>query len=288
MKTSAFQSVLIAILVCISRDTLAENMTEIAGDLPSVVTIDKSPYLVTADVFIPAGKAVQFEPGVVFLFNNFTGLHIQGVLTARGTVRKPVVFTSSNDKKYNPSATLNPTPYDWNGIYLQKDAFGTTIEHFIVAYSVKGIIAETKYFNLANGIFKENGRSHCVIEGAEKDVVEGKLFFHSVSIKDAKIDGVPIQVLHDSKATKRNSLRYGSLTLMIGGMAAGAFFGNEIRKELKEIHRLESSDSSNTIPNDSSMLYAVERSKDHNILNTVLSASIAIIGSIGLYWSFKF
>jgi hypothetical protein len=278
-------------ILCMSgilRFTAVAELTEIAGDLPAVVTAEKSPYLVTADIFVPAGKAVRFEPGVIFLFNNFTGLHIQGVLTAKGTKEKPVIFTSSNDKQYNPEATLNPTPYDWNGIYLQKDALGTGIEHFTVIYSVKGIVAETKYISLSHGIFRENGRSHCVIEGTEMEVEEGKPFSHSVSIKDAKIDGVPIQVLHDSQAFKRNLLRYGSVTVMIGGMAAGGFFGNELRKSYKSYSKLQSKDLSNTTWNGTDDLTRAEDRFVRHRTGTVISAVVALIGSAGFYWSFTF
>ena len=67
--------------------------TELAGDLPKIVTADKSPYLVIADIFVPAGKVVRVEAGTVFLFKNFTGVHVQGILVISGTKDKPVIFT---------------------------------------------------------------------------------------------------------------------------------------------------------------------------------------------------
>ena len=55
----------------------AEAFAELAGDLPKEISADESPYLVVADIFVPAGKTVRVAPGTVFLFKNFTGCCIQ-------------------------------------------------------------------------------------------------------------------------------------------------------------------------------------------------------------------
>src|SRR5665647_3097029 len=73
-------------------ELFAGSLVELAGDLPKTVTADKSPYLVVADLFVPTGKTVVIEPGTVFLFKNFTGLHVRGTLIAKGTSIRPVVF----------------------------------------------------------------------------------------------------------------------------------------------------------------------------------------------------
>ena len=53
------------------------------GDLPKTVLAETGPYLVTSDIYVPAGKTVVVEPGAVFLFKNFTGLHVQGTLIVK-------------------------------------------------------------------------------------------------------------------------------------------------------------------------------------------------------------
>jgi hypothetical protein len=90
-----------AVLLSVGRTA---GFTELAGELPQEIRADKSPYLVRADIFVTTGKTVRIEPGTVFLFNNFTGLHVQGVLTVKGTAARPVIFSSAHDR------ALQPTP----------------------------------------------------------------------------------------------------------------------------------------------------------------------------------
>ena len=142
--------------------------SELGGDLPKIVTVDKSPYIVVADLYVPTGKTVVIEAGTVLLFKNFTGLHVRGILIAKGTALAPVVFSSENDQNYNKLSNLNPTPFDWNGIYIHNDGIGTDLENVKISYSVKGIFSETKFIRIGNGMFSDNGRSNCTIETEEK------------------------------------------------------------------------------------------------------------------------
>ncbi|MBN1307921.1 MAG: hypothetical protein JXA18_08395 [Chitinispirillaceae bacterium] len=262
--------------------------TDLAGELPHIVTADKSPYLVKADIFVVTGKTVHVQPGTVFLFNNFTGLHVQGVLTVKGTPARPVVFSSSHDRTYSGD-TLNPTPYDWNGIHIQKDGMGTVMEHFRVLYSVKGIVSETKFISLTSGIFSENGRSHCTIEGAEQQVTAGKPFSFAVSLKDATVDGVPVKILRDPQAFKRNTVRYSGLTLMAGGMVIGGFFGASYRESQRDLLTLSSRDTSNTCDEDGNERWFAARDKrDRNLAAAVAGAMLAFTGSVGFFWTFTF
>ncbi len=262
--------------------------TEIAGDLPRDIGVDKSPYLVVADIFVPEGKTVSIAPGAVFLFNNFTGLHVRGILTAVGTTAHPIVFTSSNDREYSPSAPLNPTPYDWNGIYIQKDGMGTQMEHFSVRYSVKGIVSETKFINLSSGSFRENGRSHCTIEGVEQAIAANGEFSHSVSIKDATVDGVPARILEDPLAPKRNAVRFGGLTCMAGGLAIGGLSGLSYREARSDFEALKSRDTSNTINHRVREWESARLKRDRSRFGTFLGAVIAVLGSFGFVWSYTF
>jgi hypothetical protein len=263
--------------------------TEIAGDLPSVVAAGKSPYLVVADLFVPAGKSVRIEPGTVFLFNNFTGLHVHGILSARGNVLQPIIFTSSNDHLYNGVDTLNPTPYDWNGIYIQKDGMGTVLEHFKVCYSVKGIVSETKFISLNAGIFNENGRSHCIIEGVEQNVTPGAPFSHAVAVKDATIDGVPVNILRDPLAPKRNIIRYSGLTFMVVGVALSSISGLRLRDSQAEFEALSSPDTSNTLRENGDVLWEEAHARrDRDRVGLVAGTLLTLLGGIGLWWTFTF
>lgn len=265
-----------------------DGVTPIAGDLPKEITADKSPYLVESDIMVPSGRVVRVSPGVVFLFKNFTGLHVLGVLSVQGTSAHPVIFTSSNDTVYSEGTTLHPTPYDWNGIYIQKDGMGTEMSHFKLQYSVKGIVSETKFISITAGFFNENGRSDCVIESEEKKVEPGKPFSHAVSVKDATIDGVPVKILRDPQALRRTTVRYTGLTLMVGGVALGGISGLLLHESRKNFIPLQSTDSSNTIWNDDNDYQNARYKYYRDLAGAITGAVLTIIGSVGFYWTFTF
>lgn len=280
-------------LICSMTSTLAEY-TQIAGDLPKVVTADKSPYLVIADIFVPAGKIVRIEPGTIFMFKNFTGVHVQGLLSVNGTKEQPVLFTSENDRSVNPSSNLNPTPYDWNGIYIHKDGVGSDLQHIKIQYSVKGIVSETRYFRIFESMFFENGRSNLIIEGAEKVVIENALFSYSVSVKDAIADGVPIKILNDPAAKKRNTLRYTGLGVSAAGAVSGAFatvnLVNSVRK-YKEFQKIDWQDMAEKPLSEEEGKTTWENNRSEirrNVFWAVSSLIVCTAGAVTLTWSFTF
>ncbi|MBN1604014.1 MAG: hypothetical protein JW915_20555 [Chitinispirillaceae bacterium] len=208
---------------------------QIAGDLPHFVSADKSPYHVVADIYVPSGKTVEIEPGTVFLFNSFTGLHIRGVLNARGSLLKDIVFTSVNDNEYNENSSLNPTPYDWNGIYIHNDGLGTDLEKVKICYSVKGILSETKFIRISEALFHENGRANLTIEGEAKPVTQDMPYSYNLSMKDAVVDGVPVRILMDPRSSTRNITRYTGLLFIAGGAGVAGYYTKETIEDLKDL-----------------------------------------------------
>jgi hypothetical protein len=282
-----FRLGLFLVLICsMGRYVFADNPNELAGDLPKVLTVDKSPYLVVADVYVPAGKIVHIEPGTIILFKNFTSLHIRGMLIARGTSLRTIVFTSENDHQYNPSIALNPTPYDWNGIYIHKDGVGTELENVHVTYSVKGIVSETKFFKIAGGIFSENGRSNLSIEGEEVVVVPLVPFAHDVSIKDATVNGVPVKILRDPEAPRRNFFRYSGAGLCIGSAVFAGVFGYQWYRAEKEYEKASS--LGHEIPNGYELVENAKSDRHQNMNLTIGGGALFFVGSISFVYSYSF
>jgi hypothetical protein len=281
-------SALIVLVNCIVAEQLA-------GDLPRYISSDKSPYYVVADIYVPSGKVVEVEAGTVFLFKNFTGLHVQGVLNARGTLLKSIVFTSVNDNQYNEKSNLNPTPYDWNGIYIHKDGIGTDLEKIKVYYSVKGIISETKFVRISEASFHENGRANLTIENEVKPVIPDMPYSHNLSMKDAVVDGVPVKILMDPHGRARNVTRVAGVILMLGGGGAAGYYTYETKKDLEDFERKSIRLTPNStyeekmyLARDSSAWVKARDEKNTSIRRMVAGYSTFLLGLVAFTVSFTF
>lgn len=101
------------------------------------------------------GAVLTLEPGSVVLFDPVdldgdgikdSGLHVEGVLVARGTPEMPVRFTSS---------AARPEPGDWLEIRVDRSS-GTVLEHCIVEYSRYGLHAHFSSGIVTDSIFRNN------------------------------------------------------------------------------------------------------------------------------------
>ncbi|RMF36568.1 MAG: hypothetical protein D6759_03430, partial [Chloroflexi bacterium] len=110
------------------------NTTPITGDIltDTVWTLAQSPYLVqTVQVKIAASATLTVEAGVEVIFEQDTGLLVEGNLVAVGTVTQPITFTGSTE-----------TPGWWDGIRIQGDIQGdianlnrgSRFSHVTIAY----------------------------------------------------------------------------------------------------------------------------------------------------------
>ncbi len=274
-----------SLLACLLYASLVHaGFQTLVGDLPKTVVAEKGPYLVTSDIFVPAGKVVTIEPGTVFLFKNFTGLHVQGTLLAKGVKSKPIVFSSENDKRFNPESTLLPNPYDWNGIFIHDDAIGTDLQHIEVDYSVYGINSLTKFIRIVEGMFKQNGRASLTIEGQAQNVTDAPLTY-SLSVKNASVDGVPAKILRDPEAPKRNAIRYGGAGLLVAGAVAGAVFTVQWEASKRNYW-----DVSSHLNNDdgSEEVKEAQKSWNGNVALMTISYLAGLAGGCGFAYSFSF
>lgn len=270
----------------------AESLYDtLAGPLPGLIKATNKPYRVIADIEVLPDKTVTIEAGAVFLFQNFTGLHVRGKLIVQGTASKPVVFTSENDQQYNPSTRLIANPYDWNGIFIHSDGFGTYLENCIVAYTVYGIVSETKFIRMDPVFFKENGKSNLVIENeVKKDIVPEKPYSYVLAAKEATVEGVPIKIIKDPLARRRNISRSSGLTLALGGVVAGIAHGIQFSKARQEWEMYNNPNPSDVV---SFQKTSQDRKKAHENYDRmsafiIIDAGVAVAGVCFLAWSFTF
>lgn len=259
----------------------------LGGPLPRLVKAGVRPYLVVSDIEVPAGRMVTIEPGAVFLFKNFTGFHIQGRLVAQGNRLKPIVFTSEFDSRYNSASTLSANPYDWNGVYLHSDALGSTLAHTQILYSVYGLISETKFIRIEQGVFRDNGKSDVVIEKVAA-MVSGQSYSYILSTTDATVDGVPVRLLRDPMAPRRAAYRYAGLLMFLAGTGVGVWQINEYRGAQKHLSELSQESFGNLFPHENIDWLKARDRRNFTIAGAGGGALLAVVGAVGFFWSFTF
>lgn len=263
----------------------------LGGNLPRQIEANSEPYLVNSDIYVPSGKTVVIKPGAVFLFKNFTEFHIEGRLIAEGTRERPIIFTSEFDRAWNPDTKLIANPYDWNGIYIHEGGIGSSFAFCQLHYTVYGINSLTRYIKINQVMFRNNGRSDLMIEG-KKRTVSSDSYFYALTISDAKKDGVPVAVLMDPMGKKRSMVRYGGLSLTLGGLT-GAVVGlvmlSNDQKKLDALSEIKVVDDTSPIvaksAKDWDQAYG-NRNRDRLI--TIAGVISALLGGAGFGWSFTF
>jgi len=260
----------------------------IRGVLPDVIKKQEKPYYLIADIEVPAGRTVNVEPGVVFLFKNFTGLHIEGKLLVNGTREEQVIFTSEYDRHYAVNSPLIANPYDWNGIYIHDQAFGTMLINCKITYTVYGLISDTRFIRLDNVMFDENGKSDLMIEGSEHKT-GNKPYSYNLTIQDVKKDGVPVIILKDPLIPKRAFFRYSGLALGIGGGCIGIYGALQLKDSYTLWKKFNDKSDTSWMAFENSDIYYKSRDKyKRDFILTAGSFGLAIIGFIGFTWSFTF
>ena len=161
-RKSTFLSLAGCFIICagsLASKAEAVDFVQLSGALPAIIEKKESPYLVTGILEVGEGQKVVIEKGVVFLFRNFAGLNIKGAILAGGTKEEPVIFTSENDTLYNPASTLEPAPFDWDGITVYRSDSMSVFRNCVVSYSLFGIKSDTKRIELKRCSFIQNGNA---------------------------------------------------------------------------------------------------------------------------------
>src|SRR5512133_2521359 len=165
------------VVMTVSSGIAQMVFTELSGDLTGTLTADKK-YHVVGDVYVPPGSSVSIEAGTVILFSEFTGLHVQGTLFARGSETQPIIFSSQHDSSVTGSP-VPPAPFDWNGIDIYESAVGSELFYCNVRYSVYGIRSQTDYCKINSSVFNNNGKSDFTIKDVRKEITPGVPFSYS-------------------------------------------------------------------------------------------------------------
>lgn len=279
---------LLAFIVSFPIQAFSFEFDTLSGPLPKTVAAMEKPYLIVSDIEVPFGKTVTIEAGAVFLFQNFTGFQVQGQLIAEGTKEKPITFTSEFDGRYNPDTSLIANPFDWNGIYIHKDAFGTRLKYCKINYSVYGINSVTRLIRINPCIFYANGKVHLTIADSLHHVEDEKPYNYVLTTRDAKVEGVSIKLVDDPKSRRRNIIRYTSAVFLAGGVVAAIYGYKRYDESRSEFDDLSSNDISNLNTHTNKDWEEARRDKNLDFSLTSVGIGASLLGAVGLVWTFTF
>jgi hypothetical protein len=294
----------VSVIVITASNGIAQmNVTELSGELSGTLTADKK-YHVVGDVYVPPGSSVSIEAGTVVMFSEFTGLHVQGTLYARGSDTQPIIFTSQHDSSIIGSNTVPPAPFDWNGIDIYESAVGSELFYCNVRYSVYGIRSQTDYCKINSSIFTNNGKSDFTIKDIRKEVTPGVPYSYSplqdaisnVSVEtDIKpspetIPEKPVDVTDKKQVSVgKQILRYAGLALGLGGGAYSAISYltkyKPAEEDFKQISELDEQEMRTYTSDDWS---DARDQRNSSLIHTVSGAAGAVLGILSFSLSFAF
>jgi len=101
---------------------------------------------VSANVKVAAGKTLTIDPGVIFNFAEGKELDVYGTLNAQGTSPNPIVFTS---------ASGNPSPGDWDGIWIMSGA-SCNMDYTEIYGAEYGVHAASATIDVDDCIFEDD------------------------------------------------------------------------------------------------------------------------------------
>lgn len=286
----------------IAITTVSFGATYISGNIDGVVfDVAKNPYIVEKDVIVPKGKSVVIPEGIVLLFHPFTGFQVFGRLVVQGSSEHMVVFTSINDNLSNPESEQLPNPFDWNGVFISKDAEGAFLNHFTLKYSVYGVKSQCKNIIIQNAVFQQNGQFHFTINEQIQLVQDNIPFSYGDSAnvdtsKNIGTGGTTVTPVTDdknggkkSKDTKKvvKILRYVALGVGVAGGVGAIICGMKSKEYYDDVGEVSKHYSEANYDGTDSYDKAVDK-YNKAVAGTVVSGIVGGIGLIGFGVSFAF
>ncbi|MDO5577166.1 MAG: hypothetical protein Q4F84_08805 [Fibrobacter sp.] len=299
--------VLLFVMVCFSEEA-GEPFISLQGALPEILSSGDKPYLVTGDILVSSGAVVTIEPGTVLLFNEFTGLHVEGTLHVKGNGEKPVVFTSKNDTVWNKQSSVNPAPFDWAGIDIHENAAEVSFSDVEIRYSVHGIQSHIDNVSLENCAISRNGKVDFSVKGMEI-VSENSIFNYkkaeekpAVTItkptvkveptakqaaKPVAIPKAPDEQGKESRLGK-NIFRYCGLAVGVGGAGLAAFLYTKFVDSNDKFHEISTPSKENYQKFTSEDWESAKKERNRDMILTGVSGGIAVLGLASFGISFAF
>ena len=278
----------LVLLAAVSAPTRALEPDLYAGDtLSGILATDvkprERPFIVAGDLFIPPGVTITIPKGTVFLFEGFTGLHVQGTLRACGTADKPVVFTSKNDREWNPAASVNAAPFDWNGIDIDNASTGTEFSECVIRYSVYGINSQTERFTLKNAHFASNGKADLTIKSDKRKIDTLPYSYNAPEPAPAMAPRSP-----GKSVRLRVTVRYTCLALAVGGCTAGLWALSEYPGAQKRFDKINTPGIGGALLSTSADWDAAKRYRDRDLAVLLGGWVIGALGATGFIITFTF
>jgi len=211
----------VIILVILAVSTIAVYPETVLHGVLHDTTYDQTgnPYIVDSTIVVPKGGKVSFTEGCVVLAKPYTGIDVHGNFFVRGTVEKPVIFTTINDNRYNPKAEQFPQPLDWNGIAFQPASDTVLMENFKLTYSVYGIKSWNSHIVIYKGLFDKNGQYNLVINDAMQPITSNIPFsYNSESALRDSLEARERKVQYEQRAKIK---KIASITALTSGVAIG-------------------------------------------------------------------
>jgi len=126
-------------------------------------TLADSPYVVSKDIIVDPGVTLTIMPGVEVRFGGLFSLTVEGILSASGTMDKPITFTSN---KYQPQEG------DWDTIKF-KGAQKSTISYSVLNYATNALSIENGNAEIQNCQINNSSQSGVYATGQNQALIRG-------------------------------------------------------------------------------------------------------------------
>lgn len=107
-----------------------------------------APYVIGADLTVPAGVTLTVQPGAILKFANGATLFVDGTLDIRGRGSAPVHFTAD---------AASPANGDWAGIRLNSGSSGSVIDYALIEYASPAVSVDGAPLRLEHSTIRNFG-----------------------------------------------------------------------------------------------------------------------------------